>query len=332
MSIAATELPTVETGFSEDATLEMPPIQPDVMPDDALDLTPVDDTEPEVAATTEDVPDDDPLDPAVRTRIAEEVRAELAAKYDQDFNNLRSTKDRETKAATDALLARMAREQTLMGEFHRLLTSYGIEPEQAGPQLELIAARVDRAEQSARAQQQQQVATVQSVYQNQVARFQQLEQEAVAKGLPPIQTNDPVFLEKWNAYMTEVGQYGVAAERAKANMQRGMPVDSFDAQAHSYLLMVGREMREWQEGVYRPSLSARQQAEKDKRTAAAQKAAKTRQENRGAQHTANGGGGAGMSVAELSAKAWEQFPTDSPQDELARLRFVRENKPRPQNR
>lgn len=324
MSIAATELLTTEDGFSGDATPEMPPLQPEVMPEGDEGLLPVDGMDAEVVATTEDVPLDDSIAPEIRTRIAEEVRAELAAKYDTDFNNLRSTKDREVKAATDALLGRMAREQTLMGEFQRLLASYGIEPEQAGPQLELIAARVDRAEQSARAQQQQQVATVQSVYQAQVSRFQELEAQAAAQGLPAIPTNDPVFLEKWNGYMAEVGKYGVQAERAKANMARGMPVDSNDAQAHTYLLMIGREMREWQEGTYRPSLVARQQAEKDRRTAAAQKAAKTRQENRGAQHIGNSGGGAPMTPEQLNQESWKRFPGHTAEAEANRYRFVSE--------
>lgn len=319
MSIAATDLPNAGAGVSGTAIPEMPPLELDAMPEGAEDDAPVEAGLGADVAIPSDPAEAGLEDADVRARIETEVResvlAEVRQQFNEQFNTLRATKDREIDHVRDLANQSLARERVRAEWLANYFQHNGLDPRD----LAVLENELTAAERDSVRSQQAQVATVAQIDQEAISRFQYYQEEARKAGKPEINPNDPVFLERWNGFVQMRRSLGPAALRAARNMQAGEPVSPGDARALMDVTMHGNVFRDWQEN-YRESLVAKQQTEKDRAAAAQQAQARTRQQNRGAQHTHSGSGAGPMS----DDAAWEAAKREFPDDHEARFKRYRQ--------
>ena len=327
MSIATTEFPMVEQGVSGEATPEMAPLPPDGMAETGEPTEQFEEDVPDaLAGEGEAPPDEDPQVVELRTQLEAELRptltAELTAKFERDIDSLRQTKDREVFEAKQVLAAKMAGETALYAEIGAMLQEYGIDPQALTQRMELTKLRVNAREQQAFAQGQQEVASQQQIADVVTQRFQQRQEDAKARGEIPLDPMDPT-VSQWRSWFTQVNQaHFSGAMRAQEAARRGLPIAPTDYHSE----------REWAKAIdqmnnfeiqHRATLMARQKAQHDAKVAAGQKAAQTRQQNRGAQHIASGSGAGPMTDQQLIATAWKNHPGTSEADDVARHKFMR---------
>lgn len=319
MAVAPSELLTAEPGFSPDATGEMPPGLPEAMPEMG-DSAPFEDAPEEVVADLPpDAPTDDPDDVAYRASIEAELRpaieAELTAKFQQDLNNLRSVKDRETAQVRDMLLRVMAKEKVRGDWLNQYFQQNGLDTRD----IAVLENHLRQAEDGAVQQQAQMQGSVQGIHDYFETRWNERQVEAERAGLPRLSDADPEVAQ-WRQWVRQnVAHYGAAAARAVNS-----PVATqADLQAAFALQEVGRKMHEFETRKRQSMADASANAGKAK-VAADQAAARKRQQNRGPQSTANGAGGGGKMTADAAiAEAWKRFPGYS--DDMARLKFINDH-------
>lgn len=313
MSIATTELRTTEAGFPAAATDGIPHIPDEVIAETGDDSTQIDSPAEGDVAVAEAEPQDSPADSELRAQIEAELRASLSAElgetHKRQIAELQRVKDREIDTVREQLFSVQAREPVLINEFLQILQAYGINPQDAAPNLELAVARVDKAQQASVRQAQQSITASEQIAVSLDERFKQRNEDAVAQGLPALDPLDPEVRQARAWFHSVSQQHFLGSERARQNAERNLPIAPSDMKSYREMDAAIRWMNEF-ESKHRATLAAKAKAAEDARKATTQKAAATRQANRGAQHIATGAGAGPMSEDAAWEAAVKEFPDD----------------------
>jgi hypothetical protein len=332
MSIATTDALSTEQGFLGEATPGIPPSPEEALPETGeLAEQFAEDVPPVLAGEGDEPSSEDPQYVEIRTQVEGELRAAIAAEvaeaHTKQINDLQSIRRSEVAKSEQFLRAKIAGEDQLRREFASILQEYGIEPEQLSQRLELADARVRQRESAALSEQQQEVASHQQIADVVAQRFQQRQDDAKARGEIPLDPSDPE-VGQWRGWFTQVNQqYFSGAMRAMENAKRGLPISAQDFHAREEWDKSIRLMNDF-ETRHRTTLAERQKNATDVADAQRQAKIKAKQDGRGPQHIATGGGAGPMTDQQLISLAWEKHPDD----EGARIRFLRESAPAPSQR